>query len=178
MTLGRTRGSLVKFEPEKTVEERVDILKAFSQKMIDSGYTRDVRKEILESGIKRYYRLRLNQEAGVRNLYRTPGEMKASREKKNTSARAWFKPRRGGARNKIQKDYPVRWPEGRTKERRSGEGKVNQRKETDKEGRGNEETGKVMNVETPIFIPFTKESALKRRLQDIDMMIPNELKSK
>ena len=34
-----------------------------------------------------------------------------------------------------------------------------------------QEEGKVLCVETPIFIPFTKESALKKRIQEIDKLI-------
>ena len=120
------RRRLFNQDTQHSIEERVGVLKTFSQKMVDSGYTMDVRKEILESGIKRYFRLRLSQEAGVRNLYRTPGEMKTSRERKSTSARAWFKPRRGGARNKVLKDYPIKWPEGGIKERRLEDGKAKQ----------------------------------------------------
>ena len=122
-------------DTQHSVEQRVSVLKRFSQKMIDSGYAADVRKEILESGIRRYFRLRLSQEAGIRNLYHTPGEMKSARDRKSTSAKAWFKPRRGGARNSVQKDYPIRWPEKATKERRSGKGKASQEKETAAEGK-------------------------------------------
>ena len=41
------------------------------------------------------------------------------------------------------------------------------------EGRGlaGTEGGKVENVETPIFIPFTRESKLKKRLQEVDRLI-------
>ena len=69
----------------------MSVLRSFSQKMVDSGYEADIRKEILVSGVRRYFRLRLNHEAGIRNLYRTPEEMKSARERKSTSARAWFK---------------------------------------------------------------------------------------
>ena len=74
-----------------------------------------MRKEILQSGVKRYYRLRLSSAANVRSLYRSSEEMKSSRSKKEGRTRAWFKPRRGGERNTIQKDYPIKWPGHREK---------------------------------------------------------------
>ena len=41
------------------------------------------------------------------------------------------------------------------------------------EGRGLDGTEgrKVENIETPIFVPFTKESRLKKRLQEVDRLI-------
>ena len=98
------RRRLFNQDPSHTVDERVDILRRFSQKMIDSGYTVEVRREILESGTKRYYRMRLSELAGIRNLYRSSEEMKTSRNQKERRTKAWFKPKRGGERNTVQKD--------------------------------------------------------------------------
>ena len=71
-------------------EEREFMLKDFSQKLIDSGYTKEVRKEILASGVRRYYRLRLQDNNKVRNLYRTSEEMQVARSKKTGMTGAWF----------------------------------------------------------------------------------------
>ena len=90
-------------------EEREIVLRGFSQKLIDSGYTKEVRKEILASGVRRYYRLRLQDSNGVRNLYRTSEEMLQSRRKKSGLNGAWFRPRRGGKEVATEKNHPRRW---------------------------------------------------------------------
>ena len=104
------RRRLYNQDPQHSLEERARILEMFSQKLVDSGYAAEIRKEILESGIKRYFRMRLNEVAKIRNLYRTPEEMKTSRNQKQKATKAWFKPRRGGQRSKILKDYPINYP--------------------------------------------------------------------
>ena len=38
------------------------------KKLVDSCYTEEVRSEIIMSGIKRYYRMRLQQVSNARNL--------------------------------------------------------------------------------------------------------------
>ena len=49
-------------------EERIILLKKFSQKLIDSGYGKENRRDILKSGMTRYYRITLMEEAGIRKL--------------------------------------------------------------------------------------------------------------
>ena len=46
-------------------------MKDLIQKLADSGYGKEMRIEILKAGIKRYYRLILQEIAGVRSLYRS-----------------------------------------------------------------------------------------------------------
>ena len=67
------------------------MIRRFSQKMVDSSYVTETRKDILVSGITRYYRLVLQELAGKRNLYRTTEELKGGREKKSLIVRTWFK---------------------------------------------------------------------------------------
>ena len=66
----------------------------------------ETRREILASGITRYYRLVLQELAGKRNLYRTSEEMKGGREKKSLIVRTLFKTQRGGSRVSEDKDFP------------------------------------------------------------------------
>ena len=58
-----------------SLEDRMKDLSPFIQKLVDSGYGRDNRREILTSGIKRYYRLVLQEVSGGRSIYRTLEEM-------------------------------------------------------------------------------------------------------
>ena len=60
-------------------EERKEELRRFSQKMVDSAYGKDTRHEIIRSGDKRYYRLIVQELAGVRKLYRSREDMKEGR---------------------------------------------------------------------------------------------------
>jgi len=93
-------------DPLHSTEERKDVLPRFSQKMIDSGYTKEVRKEIICSGVRRYYRLWLQDVAKTRNLYRNQEEISKSRKAKLRKSRAWFKPQRGGEKVGILKNHP------------------------------------------------------------------------
>ena len=82
-------------------------IKVFIQKMSDSGYDKATRGEILKSGLKRYYRLRLQEEAGCRRLYRSGQDLQQGRTLKPMKVRDWFKPQRGGRKVSNEKDYPT-----------------------------------------------------------------------
>ena len=88
-------------------KERKEELKKFSQKMVDSAYGKETRKEILTSGIKRYYRLILQELAGMRKLYRSRDDMKEGRRLKSLWSRTWFKSRRGGSNVSADLDHPM-----------------------------------------------------------------------
>ena len=63
-------------------EDRLVEMKRFSQKLADSAYKKETRKEMFQSGIKRYYRLVLLDLAGGRKLYRSRDKMKDGRRMK------------------------------------------------------------------------------------------------
>ena len=71
-----------------SVEERMVDGKIFIQKLIDSGYDKATRLEILKAGIKRYYRLRLQEAAGNRRLYRSGNDLLQHRTLKPLKTRA------------------------------------------------------------------------------------------
>ena len=60
----------------------------------------------ISSGVRRYYRLRLQDVARTRNLYRNQEEMSTCRKAKWRKGRAWFKPQRGGEKVGILKNHP------------------------------------------------------------------------
>ena len=91
---------------------RIQTIKEFSLKLIDSHYTKDIRREIIQSSVKRYFRLRLQEESGVRRLYRSGEQMAVDRRKKG-SASTWFKSRRGGEKVRMIKDNPMRKEDSR-----------------------------------------------------------------
>ena len=70
-------------DPYHSKEERLLMIREFRQKLIDSYYSKETRREILTSGITRYYRLILLELARRRSLYRSMEELKDGREKKS-----------------------------------------------------------------------------------------------
>ena len=76
------------------------------ERFLKSGYGKQMRREILKAGVKRYYRPRLQEEVGGRSLYRSLQEMAPQRSSKQMMTRTWFRPRRGGNKVSLQMDYP------------------------------------------------------------------------
>ena len=74
-------------DKDHRVKDRLRDLTTFTQKMIDSGYGKDLRREILKAGIKRYFRLTLQEQAGGRSLYRSLREMAPQRRLKQLNTR-------------------------------------------------------------------------------------------
>ena len=141
-----------------SIKERERELERFSKKMVDSEYTSEVRREVLRSGIRRYYCMRLMEISRVRSLYRSGGEMKKSRRERMGKRVAWFKPMRGGEKTTLIKDHPIKRQE---EKRGTDDGSIKDVKEDE---------DSFLNVETPIFVSFTMESTLKKRLQEIDKL--------
>ena len=146
-------------------EERLQELSRFSVKLASSGYTAQNRKEIIVSGLLRYYRIQLQEAAGVRKLYRSADEMRKARILKPLKQKAWYKTRRGGTKVSAAKDFPL----GR--EARQGNGKRYDAGEGKKEEDRQENKPRQLVVETPVFIPYTRESVVKKRLQEIDNLM-------
>ena len=89
-----------------TRQERLDIIRKFSQKLIDSGHSQEVCKEITKSGLTRFFRLVLLEVAGERILYRSADDMKEGRVLKKFHSKFWFRTRRGGTRVAERLDVP------------------------------------------------------------------------
>ena len=84
--------------------------------------------------------------------------MKEGRKMKAFHSKMWFKSKRGGSKVSTTLDFPDGTDmKGRKGKRNSPEGRQR------KEGNGVEKI-----VETPIFIPYTKESKLRKKLQELD----------
>ena len=97
---------LLNMDPAHTQDQRLEVQLKFSQKIADSGYQKEVRKEILYFGITRYFRLVLLELSGGRKLYRSGKEMKESRDLKALKCRVWFKSQRGGSKVSSMNDHP------------------------------------------------------------------------
>ena len=87
--------------------------------------------------------------------------MSHTRNIKPLKIRAWFKAKRGGTKVSVKKDFPMRrdgdWGRGNRQRKTEGHGGEECADQRDREKRH-------MVVETPVFIPYSKESAIKRRL--------------
>ena len=97
---------MLNMDPLHSKEERIEIILKFSQKMVDSMYVPETRREILTSGITRYYRLVLQELAGKRSLYMSTEELKGGRERKSLMVKTWYKTQRGGCRVSQEKIFP------------------------------------------------------------------------
>ena len=60
-------------------EKKVRELKTFLTKMVNSGYRPPTRKEVLVSGMRRYYLKLVKQESGGPRLYRTAQQLQEGR---------------------------------------------------------------------------------------------------
>ena len=81
--------------------------------------------------------------------------------------KAWYKASRGGTRVLARKDYPLDKNLQERRDRQPG---------NEKKSRGVEQqtvSKEICHivVETPVFIPYSKESAIKRRLQEVDELM-------
>ena len=89
-----------------TLEQRAEVLAAYIQKLTDSSYNVAARREILKSGVARYYRMLKDQATGGPRIYRSAKEMEGSREIKEIVNQNWFRRARGGTRARENKDAP------------------------------------------------------------------------
>ena len=158
-----------------TAKERLVDLDKFVQKLADSGYGKDTRKEILTAGIKRYYRLVLQQVNGGRSLYRSAREMAPKRSLKQLAPKTWFRPTRGGNKVSVAKDHPVPVHQRLKLKKKSPNQRMDGKKPEATPTSSPPKTIKV--VESPIFVPFTRDSKLRKTLQQLDDQLGECMKS-
>ena len=87
----------------------------FLIKMANAEYGPPTRKEVLKSGIRRYFRKLFMEQTGGPRLYRTDEQLREGRRYKQLLTKRWFKPRRGGKAAKQSKEAP--WDEREVKEK-------------------------------------------------------------
>ena len=109
-----TKRRLYNQDRSHSIQDRLGDMKNLIQNLADSGYGKEIRVEILKAGIKRYYRLILQEIAGVRSLYRSLIETAPQRKLKKLTVRTWFRPTRGGGKVSMSKDFPTRTCDGPT----------------------------------------------------------------
>ena len=107
VTLGEeVKRRLMNSDRQHTEEERAAILRTFLVKMANSGYGPPTRKEVLKSGIRKYFRKLFTEQTGGPRLYRTDQEMKEGRRFKFMLTKTWYKPKRGGRVAREKKESP------------------------------------------------------------------------
>ena len=152
-------------------EDRMKDLQHFTQKLIDSDYGKETRREILKAGVKRFYRLLLQEAAGGRAVYRSLEDMLPQRRIKQLKTKTWFQPARGGSKISTSKDHPQAYRQ-QNKKGYTNRWNIGQPERSD--GRPSppptkeKQESKVKVLESPIFIPFTKDSTLRKALQVVD----------
>lgn len=152
--------------------ERVEILRKFLVKMANSGYGPPTRKEVLKSGIRRYFRKMFAEKTGGPKMYRTDEHLREGRKYKHLLTKRWYKPRRGGKAAKQQKKALWEQEEGRKQKRgksvKTEKGEKAGKEERKEEGEVNGKEVKVKVVEGMIFIPYTPEFHLIEELQRVE----------
>ena len=167
-------------------EEVVTIPDKFIGKMANSGYSVSSRREVIRSGVVKYYRELLEWKTGGRRLYRTPDQMGQDRRFKGMEKMTWFRSKRGGKQVTVEKNNPwlaqqrqmeqggQRIGQGRT-QRKAG-GRAGECREAEAESETAEEEGRRrLVIEAVAFVPYTPRFALKKELQRVDDSIAESL---
>ena len=100
------RRRLLHMDQHHSHQDILQVAQKFITKMEDSGYSHNIRKEVIVSAVKKTYRQKMIQDTGGPSLYRTKEEMKAARKYKGMATQLWFKSKRGGHNNTKKKDLP------------------------------------------------------------------------
>ena len=116
------RRRLLHMDIRHSRQEQMEVMKDFLQKLCDSGYSHPTRMEIVKSAARKYYRQRMNQDAGGQRLYRSAEEMAGARRIKPLLNITWFKSKRGGHRVTPAKDVPQNYLEQEMVARKSDAG--------------------------------------------------------
>ena len=177
-------------------EDLVVILEKFIGKMANSGYNVSSRREVIKSGVTKYYRELRDWRTGGKSLYRTQDQMGRDRRYKGLEKMTWFRSKRGGRQVTTEKDNPWLARQRRDQEdttgdrcgppgkarvggRRTGKRAERESGEEDRLGGGegnlDREARRQLVVEAVAFIPYTPRSALKKELQKVDDTIAESL---
>ena len=153
--------------------DREEVKRDLLQKMADSGYSHEARREVIASATRKYCRQLMNQMAGGQRIYRTSAEMATSRSIKDFLNTNWFKSKRGGKRITESKDVPshIRLKEDQAREESRKGNKATG--EHNKPGNGRDDVGpaEIKEIETVVFLPATPGSRLKKDLQEADEIL-------
>ena len=98
------RRRLIHMDKAHSTEERIHVARKFFQKLEDSGYNAKAREEIVKSATKKYWRIRLLDMIGERDMYRSHELMEEEGKFKRMRNQTWFKSKRGGVLKRILKD--------------------------------------------------------------------------
>ena len=119
-------------DPDTPIEKRHRVMEEFAVKLKDSGYKTNERKEILKSGLTKFYRATEHAVAGGSiSANRSRSELAGKRTLKAFQSQTWFAKRRGGKAVKEMKDDP--WGTHTTHE--NGKGRRKNRKSKEDESR-------------------------------------------
>ena len=91
------RVRLLHIDYKHTDQEILSIVSKFLQKMEDSHYRKPAREEIIRSAVKKYWRMRLQEVIGVRDMNRTREDMNKEGRFKQMRTQTQFKSRRRGS---------------------------------------------------------------------------------
>ena len=146
------------------IEEKVAIVNHFTQQLVNSGYTRDQIREIIESGLKGIIR-KEEKKLNEKYRYRSSQDTLEIRERKKlTESTNWYKDKKESA-DYIEDEFSTdSWKEKENnrvwREEKKTRGKKKRKDLNSMEIEGNK---KIMSV---IFVPHTDKSELAKLWRD------------
>ena len=145
--------------------DRAKVMSDLMMKMRRSGYNGKMRGMVLECALVGYYRMRRNEEAGVRRVNRPMKEGLAEREiQKIVGKTEWV-------RNTNKSKTATKPVGGGRKGWKSYKDRISKKEENDKVNRHNDDDPKgrqnmkETRIEGVVFVPFTPRGTLVRELQ-------------
>ena len=127
--------------------EVLEIIKIFSQKMVDIGYDSQSRKEVLKSGVRKHPRDLARAIREGTSIYRTRGEMNKKKEWLSLLNKPLFRRMRGGALLKLEKEGTERTVARDKMRSKPKEEKLDVKRSEDNQ------TRKVKLIECVVYIP-------------------------
>ena len=137
------------------IEIRIEILNTFMKKLRRSGYCEKERKEILECGLRGYYKKVEIEIKGGEKVNKDGSMNKGERKIKGLANKTkWHNKKSSNTTDKITKE-----PERGNKRKDIGQDEIRIKAGTN---------NTIQNTEAVIFIPYTHRSGLRKRLQAWD----------
>ena len=86
-------------DPHTPMDERLEVMREYAVKLKDSGYSTNERREVLKSGLVKFYRATEQAVAkGSISANRSRDELAGKRTLKAFQSKTWFAKRRGASR--------------------------------------------------------------------------------
>ena len=103
--------------------------------------------------------------------------MAPQRKLKKLTVRTWFRPARGGGKVSMNKNYPTKALDHTTSHRKWRVTTTNIEKPPNTQGKSQGNSPKVKVLESLVFVPYTRDSVLRKGLQRLDDILDEAMNS-